>query len=381
MEEDISRDTYPNPFEDDGEDIRVYTKTQDDGTEVHMASVTTVLETRDDDKSNLYAWQERNDGTGDNAFHEHLFWYSRHIGTLGHWHALKELDNDLDAESADSVSRRADSPRNLEWTEDEAESAWILNNIDTVTDDSEYEAYSERLGREFTVDGEDHPEIQDSSPRQVLYSVLKSQHGVETWGEFFDKFNPYAGHDYYSGEILQQADADISFFREGQKRLWSKLNITADDIIAVEQFLFNEEFNYAGQVDLVYEDSDGNVVVADLKSSSGCYDKHQMQGAAYGKAIEMADNVDVDSVDRLEVHRVHPRSGQMAVHTSRHSDTQPIHTTQYWADNFETLWQDFESLTSNFDEVNFAALMESRSESDSDDSDKFSEMEGMADGT
>ena len=341
MEDDITRDTYPNPFEDDGQDIRVYTKTLEDGTEIHMPSVTTVLETRDDDKSNLYAWQERNDGTGDNAFHEHLFWYSRHIGTLGHWHALHELDPEL------------------EWTEDEAESAWILNNVATVTDDSDYEAYSERLGRSFTVDGEEHPEIHDASPREVLYSVLKSQHGVETWGEFFDKFNPYEGHDYYSGEVLQQADSDIAFFRDGQKRLWSKLGIDRDSIITVEQFLFNEDYKYAGQVDLVYEDVNGYMVVADLKSSSGCYDKHQMQGAAYGKAIEMADSVPVESVDRLEVHRSHPRSGQMAVHTHSDADGQmDIHTTQYWRDGFNAQWEAFESLTSNFDEVNFDAIKE-----------------------
>jgi len=160
MDDTIDRDTYSNPFGGD-DDIRVYTK----GT-THMPSVTTVLATRDDDKSNLYAWQDRNDGTGDNAFHEHLFWYSRHIGTLGHWHALSTLDSDL------------------EWTEDEAESAWVLNNVDTITDDSNYDAYSERLGRSFTVDGEDHPEIQTATPRDVLYSVLKQQHSVESWGEF-----------------------------------------------------------------------------------------------------------------------------------------------------------------------------------------------------
>jgi hypothetical protein len=336
MEESLSRDTYPNPFSEDGEDIRVYTKTLGDGTEIHMPSVTTVLETRDDDKSNLYAWQDRNDGEGDNAYHKHLFWYSRHIGTLGHWHALHTLDN------------------NLDWSEDEAESAWILNNIDTITDNSTYTAYSERLGHEFEIDGEDHTEIHDASPREVLYSIQKSQHGVESWGEFYDEYSPHESHDYYTAGVLAQSQSDVEFFVDGQQRLWSKLDISSEDIIAVEKFLFNEEYKYAGQVDLVYEDGDGNVVVADLKSSSGCYDKHQMQGAAYGKAIEMADDVPVDSVDRLEVHRAHPRSGQMAVHTHRDAVGQrAVHTTQYWRDGFDAQWSAFENLTSNFDDVDF----------------------------
>lgn len=334
---DIKRDTYPNPFDDSEDDIRVYTSGN-----THMPSVTTVLATRNDDKSNLYAWQDRNDGEGDNAFHKHLFWYSRHIGTLGHWHALKTLDDDL------------------EWTTDEAESAWVLNNIDTITDDSDYEAYSERLGESFVVDGSNHPEIQDATPRDVLYSVMKQQHSVETWGEFFDQYSPYESHDYFSKKLLKQAASDISFFRAGQQRLWKKLGVDEDSIIAVEKFLFNTEYKYAGQVDLVYEDPNGHVVVADLKSSSGCYDKHQIQGAAYGKAIELADDVDVDTVDRLEVHRAHPRSGQLAAHTHDSAEgIQAIHTTKYWGDDFETLWNNFKQLTNNFDDVDFSELTES----------------------
>lgn len=342
MEAEISRDTYPNPFDDKGDDIRVYSK-EVDGETVHMPSVTTVLDTRNDDKSNLYAWQNSNDGKGDNAFHEYLFWYSRHVGTLGHWHALKTLDEEVPNTTF------------LDWSEDEAESAFVLNNVDLITDDSNYIAYSERLGREFLVDGSDHPEIHDATPRDVLYSIMKNQHGVESWGEFYDRHGAYGSHDHYSSELLAQAHDDISFFVDGQERLWSKLGVN-NNWITIEEFLFNETEKYAGQVDLVYEDPNGYTVVADLKSSSGCYDKHQIQGAAYGKAIEDANIV--SEVDRLEVHRVHPRSGQMAVHTYSDSvGTQQIHTTEYWDEGMDELWSTFSSLTDNFDDVNFEELM------------------------
>jgi hypothetical protein len=300
MDTEITRDVYEGEGPD-GIDVRLYSRGA-----TNLPSVTTVLKTRDDDKSNLYAWQDRNDGEGDNAYHEHLFWYSRHIGTLGHWHALSQLDP------------------SLEWSSDEEQSEKEL-----------YRQYAD--------------EVCDDSPREVLYSVVKAQHGVETWGEFYDRYEPYKNGDYYREQLVAQAERDIEFFVNAQQRLWSKLDITQDDIIEVEKFLFNEEYGYAGQVDLVYRDQDGDVVVADLKSSSGCYDKHQMQGAAYGKAIECADDVPVETVDRLEVHRAHPRSGQMAVHTSEHTKTQDIHTTKYWSDTFEELWQDFEALTHNFD--------------------------------
>lgn len=286
-----------------GIDLRLYKR-----GERQLPSVTTVLKTRNDDKSNLYDWQDRNDGEGNAANHEHLFWYSQHVGTLGHWFALRQLDE------------------SLEWSDDESQ--------------------SDREIRQQT-------ELPDShSPREVLYSALrgdKNKYGgtVSTWGEFYDKHPPYKNGSYYQNALYERAMADIRFFRDAQARLWSKLGLTKESTIAVEKFLYNEDDGYAGQVDLVYLDEYDNVVVADLKSSSGCYDKHQMQGAAYAHAVEQEMDLEVD---RLEVHRAHPRTGQMVVHT--HSDApgkQEIHSTKYWNDSYETLWQQFESLLTNFE--------------------------------
>jgi hypothetical protein len=293
-------------------DVRLYEDTRDSQIP-KLPSVTTILETRDDDKSNLYDWQDRNDGVGNNAHHEHLFWYSRHVGTLGHWHALHELDD------------------SLEWTEDEEQSKRELERM--------YE-----------------DEVADDSPREVLYSVLRGDRDkeggiVSTWGEFYDRYPPYKNGDYYRNALMERAEQDIEFFKDGILRLWNKLGISPLNTISVEQFLFNEEYGYAGQVDLVYEDADGYIVVADLKSSSGCYDKHQIQGAAYAKSVELAEDIpEVEEVDRLEVHRAHPRTGQMAAHTHRDAPGKSsVHTTKYWNDGMDDLWMVFESLISNFD--------------------------------
>jgi hypothetical protein len=302
---DITRDEFEG-VGPDSIDVRVYSR-----GDVDLPSVTTILKTREDDKSNLYDWQDRNDGNGNAAHHEHLFWYSRHVGTLGHWHALHELDPDL------------------EWTADEEQSK-----------------------KELYRQSED--EVDDSSPRRVLYSVLRGDKNkgggmVASWGEFYDKYDPYKNGDYYQRELVEVAKRDIEFFKNAQLRLWSKLGVTPESTIEVEKYLFNEEYGYAGQVDLVYEDPDGFTVVADLKSSSGCYDKHQIQGSAYGKAIELSD-LPVDDVDRLEVHRAHPRTGQMAVHTHRDAPgKRPIHTTKYWNDSYDDLWERFRDLAENFE--------------------------------
>lgn len=310
----------------DGVDVRLYSRGN-----IDLPSVTTILKTRDDDKSNLHDWQDRNDGEGDNAYHEYLFWYSRHLGTLGHWYALSQLDGSLD------------------WTNDEGASLWALQHIDAINSDRDIQARDPLTHEPMVVDGSNHTEIHDASSKDVLYSIIKSQHSVESWGEFYDTYPPYKNHSFYNDALLDVTEDNIEFFVDGQQRLWSKLNIDDENVVTVEQYLFNEDVGYAGQVDLVYRDDRGMVVVADLKSSSGCYDKHQIQGAAYAKAVEQASN-GPDHVDRLEVHRAHPRSGQVAAHTHRDAPgKKAVHTTKYWNDSYDSLWQDFKTLAEDFE--------------------------------
>jgi hypothetical protein len=304
---DIERDTYKNAH-DDLDEVRIY-----DRGDISLPSVTTILKTREDDKSNLYAWQDRNNGEGDNAYHKHLFWYKRHRGTLCHWYALKTLDP------------------SLEWSPDEAQSMYMISNVASLNDP------------------EKHPEVHDARPRDVLYSVLKSQNAVESWGEFYDRHPPDNSESYFEAELKAQYERDRDYFVAAFERICDKLSITSESTITVEKYLFEEQQGYAGQVDLVYEDDEGNTVVADLKTSSGCYSKHKLQGAAYGKAIERDDDIDAETVDRLEVIRIHPDSGEYAVHTHRDSATHPIHTSDYWRRDFDDLWAEFAELAGNFE--------------------------------
>jgi len=195
-------------------------------------------------------------------------------------------------------------------------------------------------------------EVKNDSVREILYSVLRGDWDkaggvVSTWGEFYDEYPPYMSSEYYTDALLARTMADIQFFEAGQQKLWEQCHI--DEIISIEQYLFNEVEGYAGQVDMVYADEDGDVVVADLKSSSGCYDKHMLQGAAYGKAVERSDDVPVDDVDRLEVHRVNPRTGKMVVHTGRDMAKYPVHVTDYWNDTYDELFHQFSSLAEAFE--------------------------------
>jgi hypothetical protein len=317
--DDVERDTYegvgPN-----GIDVRLYNG--------QYPSVTTILKTRNEDTSALDDWKADNDGEGDNAYHKYLFWYSRQLGTLGHWNALSTLGD-------------------VPYSTDEAESRAAVEMVDNINDDSPIPLSDPRCGS-FVLDGDNHTEIHDASSRDILYSLLKDRNAVQTHGEFTDVFSTSLSEERVNTALVNFLERDIQFFVEAQQHLWDQLSLTSEDVITIEQFLVDDEYEYAGQVDLVYRDpNNGDVVVADLKSSSGCYDKHQLQSAAYGKAIEREPSIDVDTVDRLEVHRTHPKTGKMAVHTN--SYTYDFHKGYWWNITYESGWQTFKELADNFE--------------------------------
>lgn len=297
----ITRDTYSDAHPELDE-VRLYQL-----DDLQLPSVTTILKTRDEDKSNLYNWQDENDGEGDNPYHEHLFWYARHRGTLGHYNALINLDP------------------SLEWTADENQSKWEI----------QYQT---------------EPEVHDDPAREILYSVLKDQHAVESWGEFYDRHSPYKSAEYYQNELWQQCQRDLMWYEDTFRQMCQTLGITEDRAITVEKFLFDTEYGYAGQADLVLEYPNGDHVIADLKSKKGAYTKEKLQGAAYGKAVERDPDIPVESIDRTEVWCLHPTTGKHAIYC-QDGDASPLHTDEYWRKDYEECWQEFRELTEQFHET------------------------------
>lgn len=302
IERDTFTDVHPTV-----EEVRLYWDNDESGPQ--LPSVTTILETRDDDKSNIHRWQDENDGVGDNADYRHLLWYSQQRGTLCHWYALKTLYP------------------SLEWTPDEARAIYEIGNVNSLNDPIKY------------------PLVHDATAEDVLYSVYRNQDRVRTHGDFIDRYGDDPECDFENA-VKEQYERDRDFFVEAFERVCSKLDITHDNTISVEQYLLDYEYNYGGQVDLVYRDGD-DVVVADLKTSSGCYTKHKLQGAAYAKAIERDDDIDAQTVDRLEVIRIDPDTGQYAVHTN--DVTHGCHVADYWNRSYDDLWNEFADLATAFE--------------------------------
>ncbi len=109
--------------------------------------------------------------------------------------------------------------------------------------------------------------------------------------------------------------------------------ITHDSVIDVECFVTNTDIGYAGQFDLLYVDKNSNLVLSDLKTSKGVYDKHKLQLTAYENALNI-------EIDVLEVIRIQPDNQVWEVSHDSH-----------WDEDRDDLWEEFVSLRNGMTNV------------------------------
>lgn len=220
----------------------------EDGKDV--LSVTTILDEMEKPEE-LTAWQDRNDGEGDNADHEHLLWYKANRGTLLHYEVLSMF-------------------------EDAHEEAELYSEDESSSED----------------------ELFDSHSPNKVYSILKDKDILEKQANFDPE-------DISLEEIYQE---DKKIFKQIFNTIALANNINKDTVEEIERMFIaepEEGVGYGGQIDMIYKEGD-KTVVADLKTSSGVREKHLLQGAAYAKAVG-EDNIAV------EVIRIHPDSGDWDV--------------------------------------------------------------------
>jgi len=88
-------------------------------------------------------------------------------------------------------------------------------------------------------------------------------------------------------------------------------------VLGLEEFVYNTEYGYGGQYDLLYEAPDGSIVLSDLKTSSGVRFDHKLQSAAYKLAVESFTDYEIDET---EVIRVYPDDEVVEVSRSHQWD-------------------------------------------------------------
>jgi hypothetical protein len=127
--------------------------------------------------------------------------------------------------------------------------------------------------------------------------------------------------------------SDLSYAEEAWDSIKKIRGINHDSVLDVECFVTNTGVGYAGQFDLLYVDKDSNIVLSDLKTGKGIYDKYKLQLTAYENALELP-------IDKLEVIRIHPDTQSWEV----------SHDTD-WSESREDLWKQFRELREGMGDI------------------------------
>lgn len=178
-------------------------------------------------------------------------------------------------------------------------------------------------------------EVGDS---QRGYEEYWAEYALKKWSKKAPSANakdiPYSPtQNRYDGEhAWDAAMRDCSWAITRFKEEWERRGLTDENIIAVEKHVRDTDYGYAGQLDLLYED-DGEVVCADLKTSSAIRLSAKLQLAAYAYAVggevgassseeatTETDSDGISEVDRIEVWWAYPDDKAFAVEDQRDWD-------------------------------------------------------------
>lgn len=131
--------------------------------------------------------------------------------------------------------------------------------------------------------------------------------------------------------------------RQFKQQIIDSGHLDRADVLAVEDFVYDQEYGYGGQYDLLYTDADGDTVLADLKTSSAIRFDHKLQSAAYRRAVESTGV----TVDACEIIRLDPDSEEVVI---SHSDD--------WDRTLEGLEHEFLGLADRAHTVEYANALE-----------------------
>lgn len=280
---------------DDVEQIRVYYDTTTDAPP--MPSVSVVKELREDAEKEeiLQHWRNNNDGKSKwgRPWYEDIKSFKGHRGTLVHFAILDALGDASGDTYYHNVGPDSDTWGREEYNSEYALKKWSKKAPSANSSDPEI-----RAPRNNKYDGE---HAWDRAVRGMKWATrafkLAVIDGVETSPHF----------EWHQGQPPSATG-----------------RLDPQNVLAVEEYVFNTTDGYAGQYDLLYEypvDAEGNylpdtsvsaapdsrTVLADIKTSSGVRFDHKLQSAAYKRALEQRSPPGHGpQIDECEIIRLYP---------------------------------------------------------------------------
>ena len=151
----------------------------------------------------------------------------------------------------------------------------------------------------------------------------------QIWGEEEDmakqelkSFGEFKGQDAY-----EKYEEDVDWFVD---EIHNLLDSEIDEVLFIEEYCYHSNPDYAGQVDLVYRNQSGEVVVCDLKTSKHVSYSYYLQSNAYAKVIE--EELD-ETVSKLQIARANPDEKTSELHTIDR-DAMSIRATEVFEDEY-----------------------------------------------
>jgi hypothetical protein len=169
-------------------------------------------------------------------------------------------------------------------------------------------------------------------PIKVIWGDDEANSAQELWAN--DEYMRYYDDEQWAMDTWDIIQAVSSF----------------DNVIDVETFVTNTDLGYAGQFDLLYQDeSTDETVLADIKTSKSCYEKHLLQLTAYKNAVPL-------SIDRMEIIRLNPDQ----------KDWEVFDSTE-WEQPEDELYTEFCRLRGELEQQKLHTIIETIQESSTDE--------------
>lgn len=270
----------PTGPDDDDNWIRVYYSPEHDTPPMPSVSVVKGIRVDPDKEQSLEGWRDRFDGQSKwgRPWWKDQMAFKGYRGTLIHFAILDEL---ADA-SGDTYYHNVGTG---DWGREEYDAEYALKK------------WSKKAP---SANSNDVPYVPHSNKYDGEHAWDKAVRGMK-WATRAFK------------EAIIDGNTDSSHYQWENEVPDTAGRLDPENVIGVEQFVFDTEYGYGGQYDLLYETPDGRTVLSDLKTSSGIRFDNKLQSAAYKRAVESRTET---TIDETEIIRVHPDSETVEISRS-----------------------------------------------------------------
>jgi len=295
-----------------------------------MVSVSTVTDTRVDPskEEGLDGWRNHFDGTAEwsSPHWADQFHYKRFLGTLAHFTITSSLDSSVerDPNDEDVAAKRlkhwwAYAPTNyVGRPSEDLMDKEALSDVEDRIDNDEIWVSSHVKEPLFT-----YYDVKREGGHYDARAATLEAHSIDE--DTLDKWIEGTSNTYDGEDVWVRAMSDVNHI----KSMWedAREQLPIEKVLDCEKYVIDQEWGYAGQFDFLYEDENGDTVLADFKTGSAIRLDYKIQLAGYQNALD-------EEIDRLQVIRLHPSD-----------DTAEIEDNTDWDRTIDGLTAEFCALT------------------------------------